>query len=175
MRVQLPVWKYYPNDDNKFLDPLFAPYQAHQMESPDGRFIISVNPYKTQGDPTGIMNPGGVRIGKALDFQLLHPTDSCPDGWVKRGDDSFCTRAVPSNNNPHTGKSYGLYSDHAFVAKRQFHNKKVYFDPLSTQLSNISINPKTGNRVVYHNPRIDNIDYAHAPVSAHSYITAYQM
>ena len=175
MLVQLPVWRYYPKDDKKFYDPLFLPYKTHNITTPDGKFIVKVNPYKTQGDPTGIMNPGGIRIGKALDFQLLHPTDSCPDGWTKRGDDAFCTRVESPNIDPAVGEQYGLYSSRAFVAKRQFTHPKVNFDPLSTQITNSSINPYTGNRVVYHNPRIDTIDYARAPHSQHSYITGYQL
>lgn len=150
MESNLPVWGYYPKDDQYFIDPLYVPYMRKNMQS-DGE-VCEVNTWKKQGYPDGLVNPGLVRKGWGLGFQLLHPDkDPCPEGWTK-GEDGWCVE-----NKPEFGDN-GLYSKDAFVAKYQYWDS---YAPKAengryreiNQFDQRSVHPQTGNYVVYHHSR----------------------
>ena len=149
MDINLPVWGYYPKNDQYFIDPLYAPYMRELVETDDG--ICEVNMWKKQGYPDGFVNPALVRKGWGLSFQLMHPDkDPCPDGWTK-GEDGWCVA-----NQPEFG-DHGLYSKDAFVPKYQYWGSYAprLANPLYKQINEFdkkSVSPATGNYVVYQNP-----------------------
>lgn len=151
MDTNLTVWGYYPKDNSYFVDPLYAPYIRKSISSNDGRNgTCQVNTWEKQGS-YAFVNPGLVRQGWGLNFQLKHPTDPCPEGWTKEPG-GWCRVHQPEYGD------HGLYSKDAFIAKYQYHagytipNK----DPIQREFNNSdnkSINPFTGEYVVYHNPK----------------------
>ena len=165
--INLPVWGYYPKDDGYFVDPLYVPYMKTLVKTDDG--ICEVNLTKKQGYSDGLVNPALVRKGWGMGFQLLHPDDPCPEGWTK-GEDGWCVE-----NQPEFG-DHGLYSEDAFVPKYQ------YWDSYAPRLKNPrykeinqfdqrSVNPWTGNYVVYNHPHpsSNREKYGHLP-SKDSYL-----
>ena len=149
MDANLPISSYYPKDNSPFIDPMYVPYQNQSIQTECG--VCEVNTWKKQGYRSGFVNPALVRKGWGMDFQLLHPRDLCPSGWSK-GVDGWCAA-----NEPEFG-DHGLYSKDAFVPTYQ------YFDSYAPQLKNPryrdmnefdpkSVNPFTGDYVVYHNPQ----------------------
>lgn len=167
MDTNLTVWGYYPKkDDEFFVDPLYAPYTRRNIPSPDGQDgFCSVNTWEQQGSPR-FVNPGLVRKGWGLDFQLKHPTYSCPSGWTK-GEGGWCAR-----NQPEYG-DHGLYSPDAFLPKYQYWGG--YAPKLAVPArrefnasDNKSINPHTGSYVVYQRPKpaSQRADYGYLPTKA---------
>ena len=149
MQTNLPVWSYYPRDNSYFIDPMYVPYQNAKVETECG--ICDVNTWKKQGYANGLVNPALVRNNWGLDFQLLHPDkDPCPEGWTK-GKDGWCVA-----NKPEFG-DHGLYSKDAFIAKYQYFGGYAP-QPINPRYREInefdpkSVNPFTGEYVVYHNP-----------------------
>lgn len=149
MEINLPVWGYYPKNNQYFIDPMYAPYTRELADTGGG--ICGLNTWAKQGYADGFVNPALVRKGWGLDFQLLHPQDPCPDGWNK-DKTGWCTA-----NKPEFG-DHGLYSKDAFVPKYQ------YWDGYAPQLAQPrykeinqfdmrSVNPWTGDYVVYHHPK----------------------
>ena len=115
METNLPVWGYYPKDDRFFVDPLYAPYMRNLVRTNDGQ-VCEVNLTPKMGCPGGTIHPGLVRKGWGLNFQLLHPTDPCPESWTKDKESGWCFA-----NEPEFG-DHGLYSEDAFVPKYQYWN-----------------------------------------------------
>jgi len=160
MNVNLPVWGYYPKNDEFFVDPMYAPYmrtlapvKKNEYGGCDESQICELNLTKQQGSPTGFVNPALVRRGWGLDFQLLHPEkDPCPEGWTK-GKDGWCVA-----NTPEFGDN-GLYSEDAFVPKYQ------YWDSYAPTLKNVryrelshfdqkSVSPWTGDYTTQYDSNI---------------------
>lgn len=147
MNVNLPVWGYYNRNDSKFTDPLYVPYQKKLVDTPDG--TCEVYGSKKLGSEH-MVDRRLVRKGWGHSFMLQHPdTDQCPHGFTK-GKDGWC-----AENEPEFG-DHGLYSEHAFVAKHQYHDGYAPRNPKRTEINNFdmrSINPYTGNYVMYHTSR----------------------
>lgn len=146
MEVNLPVWSYYTPG---FVDPLYQPYQTHDISTPDG--VCKVNTWKQQGYANGFVNPDLVRKGWGLDFQLQHPdTDSCPQGWVKHISPDGTQTGWCVSSKPDYGE-YGLYSKYAFVPKYQYFSG--YTIPNNTDQNEVnefdrkSVSPFTGNYI----------------------------
>ena len=161
MEANLPVWSYYPKDDEYFIDPLYAPYMRTLANTEGG--VCEINTWKKQGYEDGFVNPALVRRGWGLNFQLLHPSDSCPSGYTK-GEDGWC-----AENEPEFGDN-GLYTKDAFVAKYQYWNGYAprLSNPRYKQINEFdmrSVHPETGNYVVYFNPMPSSsrITYGHLP------------
>ena len=143
MNTNLSVWDYYKRDNSKFIDPLYVPYQRKNVLKEDGQ-ICQVNTWKTQGSN---VNDGLVRNGWGLNFQLLHPDDPCPNGWVK-GSEGWCFK-----HTPEYGEN-GLYSKHAFIAKNQYWDGHTKGSSRNTPrkhngFDNRSINPWTNQYIVH--------------------------
>ena len=148
MNVNLPNLSYYPPDNSYFIDPMYVPYQKALIGTECG--VCEVNTWAKQGYKDGFVNPALVRKNWGLDFQLMHPIDPCPEGWTK-GQDGWCAA-----NEPEFG-DHGLYSKEAFIPKYQYFNGYAPgpVNPRYRQINefdNKSINPYTGDYVVYHNP-----------------------
>lgn len=149
MDINLPVWSYYPKNDEYFIDPMYVPYMRTPVNTECG--TCEVNTWVKQGYPDGFVNPNLVRKNWGLNFQLMHPDkDPCPEGWAK-GEDGWCYTTQPEFGD------HGLYSDDAFVPKYQ------YWDSYAPRLDNPnfmeinrfmqrSVSPWTGQYVVYQNP-----------------------
>lgn len=162
MNINLPVWKYYPKDDNYFVDPLYVPYMRTLKETKDG--VCEVNTWAKQGYPDGFVNPALVRQGRGLSFQLMHPDkDPCPEGWTK-GVDGWCAA-----NEPEFG-DHGLYTKDAFVPRYQYWSG--YAPKLASprykdinEFDQRSVSPWSGNYVVYQNPKPSHARgvYGHMP------------
>lgn len=173
MDVNLPVWNYYPKNDEPFLDPLYAPYQYKDIPSSDGvNGTCPVNTWAKNGCPGGMFNPDLVRKGWGQSFQLMFPSDPCPPGWTKGTNGNnygWCVREQPEFGDN------GLYSKDAFVPYYQYfygyaspHSPPKVYDPLVTPSS---INPYTGNFVEYikANQGKNSTRYLHIP-SKDSYL-----
>ena len=149
MEVQLPVWKYYPQNDQYFIDPLYVPYTRTLVNTPGG--VCGRNTWKKQGYADGFVHPELVRKGWGLGFQLLHADkDPCPEGWTK-GVDGWCVENEPEFQGT-------LYTDKAFVPRYQYWDSYApkLINPRAKQISEFdmkSVNPYTGNYVVYFNPK----------------------
>jgi len=145
-----PVWAYYPKDDSYFVDPMYVPYMRTPIKT-DCDGVCEVNTWAKQGYPDGFVNPALVRKGWGLGFQLMHPDkDPCPNGWTKEKD-GWCTPNEPEFGN------HGLYTKDAFVPAYQYWNGYAprLKDPRYKQINEFdqrSVNPWTGNYVVYNNP-----------------------
>jgi len=149
MDINLPVQSYYPPDGSYFVDPMYVPYQKTPIKTTDG--TCDVNTWVKQGPPE-FVNPGLVRKGWCLDFQLLLPQDPCPMGWTKE-EFGRCVAAEPEVDVNH-----GLYSKDAFIPEYQYFNG--YTTPANNcyrreinEFDQRSVNPFTGKYVVYHNSK----------------------
>ena len=152
MNLNLNGWDYYPQNNKKFIDPLYLPYQNVLARSNNDGQMCPMNGFKLDAQGNDLMvNPALVRRGWGMDFQLMHPDNPCPTGWARNGGDGWCYQTQEN-----FGKN-GLYSEKAFVAKFQ------YFDaygvnPLKVtrginEFDNHSVNPYTGDFVVYNTPK----------------------
>ena len=152
MQVNQSVWSQYPKDDTYYIDPLYIPYQSIPVETECGQ--CSINPWKHRGSPA-LVNPGLERRGWGWDFIRMHPDKDrqCPPGWVSDPDPSsgWCTVEKPEYEGT-------LYTDKSFTPKYQ------YWDSYAPRLKNPnerqtnrfdqrSVNPFTGNYVMYHNSK----------------------
>ena len=151
MITNLPVWSYYPKNDQDFIDPMYVPYLKYQLPVKDaqgGFQTCPVNTWAKQGYDDGFVNPDLVRRGWGSNFMLMHPDkDPCPEGWTK-GVDGWCVE-----NEPEFG-DFGLYSKDAFVPKYQYWNSYAprLWNPNDRELNEFdqkSVNPFTGNYVSY--------------------------
>lgn len=110
METNLPIWAHYQPG---FIDPLFRPYTRTDALDHRKRMInINRTPY-TSLAPSGPIDPGMVRRGWGLRFQLMHPNDPCPSGFTKDPSDGYCYRHEPEFEQV-------FYSDKAFLARNQF-------------------------------------------------------
>ena len=146
--TNLTVWGYYPKNNQFFIDPIYAPYVRRGIQTDQG--VCPTNTWEKQGS-SAFVNEGLVRKGWGLDFQLKHPTDACPEGWTK-GEGGWCV-----SNQPEFG-DHGLYSKSAFVPKYQYWDGYAprFRNPNIrefNQSDNKSINPYTGDYVVYQRPK----------------------
>lgn len=148
MDTNLSVWGYYPKDDKPFIDPLYVPYQYKNVATENG--VCPVNTWAGMGCYDGMVNPGLVRKDWGWSFQRMFPDkDPCPPGFTE-GMDGWCVKEAPEFD-----PNYGLYSKHAFVPMYQYWNG-YGTNEISTELTELdpkSINPFTGNFVVYTKPR----------------------
>ena len=155
MEVNLPVWGYYPPNNEYFVDPLYVPYMNNLVKTKTrGGYnqICEVNPWPKQGPPSTV-NPGLVRQGWGMSFLRMHPDkDPCPPGFVDGGNgDGWCLAEEPEFGN------HGLYSEYAFVPKYQYHGSYAprLKDPAYKEINQFtmrSVHPETGEYVVYFNP-----------------------
>lgn len=169
MDINLPVWGYYPRDDQTFIDPLYAPYVRDIVETPDGQFC-GVNTTAKQGYADGFVHPGLVRNGWGLGFQLMHPDTACPSGWTKGEGNGWC-----EPNQPEFGDN-GLYTDDAFIPKYQYWGS--YAPRLQNSLykeinefDRKSVSPWSGDYVINQIPKpsSNRAKYGHLP-SKDSYL-----
>lgn len=150
MNVNLPVWRYYPKNNEKFLDPLYVPYRA-QGQSGAIPGDCSPNPYSSDDSICSdlLINKGRIRKGWGNRFQLQHPMyDSCPKGWKKEG--NWCVEKAPNYGQ------HGMYSEDSFMPKYQYFNGYAAGNSTCQQVENefqpLSVNPYTGDFVMYNNP-----------------------
>lgn len=175
MELDLSVWDYYPKQGNVFVDPLYVPYMRtpETIVGADGEVSVGCpvmgGRWKKQGYADGMVNPGLVRKGWGMGFQLLHPVDPCPEGWTK-GEDGWCVENVPEFGD------HGLYSEDAFVPKYQYWNGYAprAVDPMQRELTQFdmrSVNPWTGDYEAsfISKPSTDRPVYGRLPVG-NSYI-----
>ena len=170
MDVNLPIWSQYPKDDKYFIDPLYVPYQSVPVDTECGQ--CSFNPWKPKPSPA-LVHPGLERRGWGWDFVRIHPDKDrqCPPGWVTdpNSDRGWCTVEKPEYEGI-------FYTPDAHVPKFQ------YFDSYAPRLKNPnerqtnrfdhrSVNPFTGNYVMYHNSKPNELrsKYGHLP-SRDSYL-----
>lgn len=150
MNLNMNIWDQYPRNNEKFLDPMYVPYQNVLVRAPDGQ-MCPMNGFKLAQQGNNLMvNQNLVRQGWGMDFQLLHPDTACPAGWQK-GMDGWCYQTQEN-----FGKN-GLYSDKAFVPKYQYFDSygvnPLRIKPRINEFDNHSVNPFTGDFVVYHTPK----------------------
>lgn len=172
MQTNLPVWNYYPKTNGYYVDPLYQPYlrKLEPTQNPDGSTqICPYNLTKKQGCPSSV-NPGLVRKGWGMSFQLMHPDkDPAPAGWTK-GKDGWCVENVPEFGDN------GLYSEDAFVPRYQYWEsyapqlKNPRYKEIN-QFDNKSVSPWSGDYVIYQHSKISSNrrKYGHLP-SKDSYI-----
>ena len=178
MQHNQPMISYYPKDNSKFVDPMYVPYQRKLMPiGSDGVCKHPINTWKKHGSKT-MMHPDHIRRGLNMDFLKVHPDDPCPAGWTDVGD-GFCSR---THQQAH--ESNFSTKDH-FKAEYQYHDgytvsprdgiSKIRLNAFDLKDSetflNRSVNPHTGEYVVYHEPRPHpgSTKYGRVP-SRHSYL-----
>ena len=128
MEANSPVWAYYPKDDSYFVDSIYVTGQADTyMES-------------TKTPPAE----------KGLDFQLVYPSDPCPEGWAK-GQGGWCITTEPEFG------FNGLYSEESFVPKYQYWEGYAprLSNPMCKQVDHFdqhSVSLWSGDYVVFNNP-----------------------
>lgn len=170
MDINLSIGGYYPKDDSKFLDPLFAPYlktrlpisepKNNKRQTKDNDICyIDVNTWQQMGNPN-MVPKDSYKIGWGWEFQKLYPTDQCPGGWVDRGN-GMCSRA-----NDESAQSE-FYTKDQFAVQYQYRNGYTVDlrslknrDDLNSKYGQedmavkaASVNPHTGNWVVYYDPK----------------------
>lgn len=168
MQHNQPLISYYPSNDEKFVDPMFVPYQRKLLPLKEGECLHPVNTWKKHGSPA-LVHSDHIRKGSGMDFLRLHPHDPCPPGFHDVGN-GFCTRSHQSGHEsnfatevPNTQQFHDGYS----VNPRSF---KVSHSDTDTFL-NRSVNPNTGKYVVYHEPRPHASSQRYGKVSMrHSYL-----
>jgi len=161
MQYNGDVWSQYPKDDKYFIDPLYVPYQNTPVMTEYG--VCPFNGWKQScGDST--VNPALVRRGWGLNFTKMHPDKDpqCPQGWSP-GADGWCIINKPEFEGI-------FYTDKAFVPEYQYWDSYAprIMDPNRRQLNSFdqrSINPFTGNYVMYHNSKPNGLrqKYGHLP------------
>lgn len=163
--VNLPVWGYYPSDNQKFIDPLYLPYQNQMIPTPSG--VCPVNCFK-HDDCEGVgFHPELVRAGWCWDFQRMHPDkDPCPPGFVE-GKEGMCHKEKLDWEG-------SFYTDEQFAPKYQYWNGyavKPSCSPLLDEFDQKSVNPYTGQYVNYFpsNPSKSRQKYKNIP-SMDSYL-----
>lgn len=146
MDYNASLWSYYPPNDQKFVHPLYAPYVKQIIPNGDGGYC-EVNKW-SQKEHSGCYFSELDRKGWGTTFQLMHPTDPCPEGYTKV-ENGYCVQ----NQHEFEGT---FYTDEAFVPKYQYWDGYTTRSDCSKQeISEFdmkSINPHTGNFVIYHNP-----------------------
>lgn len=156
METNLSVWDYYPKNDKPFIDPLYVPYQKTYITTENNlgdEVKCPVNTWSlSQGMCEGNVNPALIRRGWGQTFQLMFPDkDPCPAGYTKSTDgEGWCTPQAPEYGD------HGLYSKDAFVPMYQYFSgyaSTTRRDEIN-EFSPVSINPHTGNFVVYIKPYI---------------------
>lgn len=152
MDVNLSVWDYYPKDDKPFIDPLYIPYQRTSIKTEDnlgGTQKCPVNIWSLrEGMCEGAVNPALVRNGWGQTFQLMFPDkDPCPAGFIKK-EGGWCIKEKLEFGD------HGLYSEDSFTPKYQYFNgyASSKISKEMTELDPKSINPFTGNFVIYNKP-----------------------
>jgi len=179
MQHNQPLLSYYPKDNSKFVDPMYVPYQRKlvSMGGDDSTCKHPVNTWKKNGS-SSMVHPTHIRKELNMDFLKIHPNDPCPAGWTDKGD-GFCSR---THQQAH--ESSFSTKDH-FSVKHQYHDgysaspkdgiskiKLNNFDLKNSEaFLNRSVNPHTGEYVIYHEPRphYGSSKYGRVP-SRHSYL-----
>ncbi len=155
------IWSQYPKDDKYYIDPLYVPYQKTPIKTECG--VCPYNGWKKPGNPLAT-NPALERRGWGMDFVKMHPDKDhqCPYGWTP-AEDGWCVSAEPEYEGT-------LYSDKAFVARWQYWDSYAprLKDPSKRQTNSFdqrSVNPFTGNYVIYHNSKPNALrgKYGHLP------------
>ena len=165
--INLPVWDYYPPNNSRYLDNLYLPYLklAKTCNNPvtGEPEECDVYPFKKQGCVGTLVNENLVRKGWGLDFQMLEPGyNMCPEGWTKDASTGWCT-----TNEPEFSGTF--YSQNAWVPKYQYFDgyapQHVGRKPRVSEFEMRSINPFTGNYVVYFTsrPSLDPHKYGKLP------------
>jgi len=153
MDINLPLWGYYPKDNKKFIDPLYVPYQTTKVTTDVDGFEqeCEVNPWPKQGYASGEVNPALVRRGWGLSYMRMHPDKDrkCPEGWTE-GEFGWCASGEPEFKGT-------LYTNKAFVPAYQYWGGYAprIKDPMKRRINefdNRSVNPWTGDYVLYHTP-----------------------
>lgn len=133
MEFNNSAWSQYKDG---WVDDMYKPYQPQETIIND----IKVNIYPHKKLPNGV-EPLLLRRSKGLEFEKMFPYYPCPEGWVQDSKrPSFCIR---KDTNPAT-----FYTNKAFIVKKQFIPEKKDDKDL-TSLSNLSMNPYTGQRREY--------------------------
>lgn len=181
MQHNQPLLSYYPRDNSKFIDPLFIPYQRKLVEidgSKNGQVCKhEINTWKKNGS-SSMVHSGHIRKGLNMDFLRVHPSDPCPGGWTDVGD-GFCSR---THQQAHESN---FYTDKQFAVKHQYHDgysisqrdqiSKIKLNNYDLKNSetflNRSVNPHSGEYVVYHESKFHprSSKYGIVP-SRHSYL-----
>lgn len=178
MYANLPIGSYYPKNNEKFLDPLYVPYQDKNFTIFDNNATCKT-PLNTWPKTTCTdIYPDTIRIGWNMDFQRVHPQDKCPAGWKDSGNnDGLCKRVWQG------GHESNFYTDNMFKVKYQYFDgyavqptdkkSNAYLKSLDPHpsLEQRSVNPYTGEYVTYFEPPTNknSVKYSKAP-TRHSYL-----
>lgn len=147
MEYNASIWSYYPPNDLQFIDPLYAPYTRQKVSNGVGGFC-ETNTW-LHNKRNECFHPEAVRRGWGTTFQLMQPTNPCPEGYNKL-ENGFCILNEPEFEGT-------FYTSEAFVPKYQYWDSyapKFRGKREISQFDMKSINPNTGNFVVYHPPRV---------------------
>jgi hypothetical protein len=198
MDINLPIGGYYPQDDSKYIDAMYVPYLKTKVSIQENKKIkkpndwstpqenqtndkdtcyIDVNTWQNMGNPNMVHNDQ-YKIGWDQTFQKIYPWNPCPGGWVDRGN-GICDRA---NDESYQSE---FYTKDQFAVQYQYRNgytvdlrQKQNRDNLTSKygqeqmpMKAASVNPFTGNYVVYHEPKPSKstVKYGGLP-SRHSYL-----
>lgn len=158
MDANTPIAEYYPFSNEKYIDKMYAPYQTKKLPIDDQGCFLNINTWKPMGNPNYV-NDAHYRREWNKDFKKLHPNDPCP-AWAKDLGNGYCI-AVREE-----GHSSNFYTDNIFAVKYQYFNGYTLDNmntmtqnpPLSNQydqptFKGASLNPFTGQWVVYHDPK----------------------
>lgn len=159
MDINLPISSFYPKDDSKFIDPMYVPYQREKMPIDNQNCYINLNRWKHNGDPK-FVHPDHYRIDWNQNFQRIHPSDPCPSGWTDTGNnDGMCTRVPEESSNFYTSKQFRVqhqyFNGYTVNPNKNLKSKKnsaVNIEDSPT-FSGASMNPHTGNYVIYFDPK----------------------
>ncbi len=171
MDINLPVGDYYPKNNSKFVDPMFVPYQRKALlidgstYNPHGenaeQCYLSINTWKKTFNPNYV-HPDRIRRGWNWDYLNIEPGDPCPGGFRKDPNrNDLCVRIKEEAHDS------SFYSKDMFAVKHQYKNGYTVnlnddkleiervnrYDNGPPTFVNGSVNPYTGQWVVYNDPK----------------------
>jgi hypothetical protein len=162
MDINLPILGYYPKDNSRFVDPMYAPYEKIPVALGDKGCHVNVSTWQNMPN-VNMVHPDQWKMNWNQDFKRLYPNDKCPPGFVSStNNDGMCSRGWEEayDSNFYTPNQFGVanqYWDGYTANSRNPANKIQIYERFpgndNPTFSASSINPWNGDRVVYFEPK----------------------
>jgi hypothetical protein len=178
MDINLPFSEYYPNSNDKFLDPLFVPYHRYNVPIDDQGCNIQLNTWQNMGEIGTYFDKSQLRIDWNQDYQKIYPNDPCGPGWHDLGN-GICSKIheEAADSNFYTKDQFKVqyqYPNNYTINLRNEKNVKTINEKYgrnSPTFNGANFNPKINNYVNYYDTKItkDMRKYGGLP-TRHSYL-----
>lgn len=169
MEISMSIADYYPKDGSKFIDPLYRPYinsdNTLTQENQNRYDLVNTKssvPYGFHSDT--------IRMGRTQSYQKIHKTEPCAPGFYSGPSDQMCTKITGSVNNSRNfaGTFYtdsGLQNHYTqgYAANQTRVDYLKSLEP-HPELETRSVNPFTGEYVVYFSPPPNKITNTYSKV-----------